>query len=769
MMLMVVVENKSNFFGLFFPSPPFSSSSLKARDGLPWSSATIFDEDEPMEPPPGGDLGRVRLSRCYGFDKEAKSQSESCENLYAQYVGLAVHPKCEFIFSNHHAGQGSIALGSSWRRKCDVMVSVEEDEIEMLPPTQEEDFEHAPGQWRRGRLLPARPARPNRRRFLKFSNFDGLFFHPPGTCLPDCPKRIGKEMAAAAAAAAAAAEEVAADQERFCNETAGPGDGSAAADAAAAAAAVTAAREGEGEDDGEDLSRLPYGKTLVKAFRNKMKRRASEAERLRQQQQQQEEEEEEDRRRLRRQSSDDMEPPAREEEVEEVEEEENVHPGVPTGLAKDRDDQEQLKIDYCNEMTSVLPDELVLTYHSVHECTLMHGPRLPDPSQWNNFTSGGGERTAGQDAWKNYSCLRTYLLTEHPKDSCVGTRLQSFTQKGFLKKVREAEYTSKGGELGGFVCIQGGRETETADGVIPRSFGFCHQRTALKESQISNFLKMQARMYHGGDEAAAWKTLQRLARQPRTIVKTSFNEDHCETLSFDYFKFLLEERKLDFFRVRHYVHYRSKKYLDKYFTDMMQLRHDIKDDPQKKLTSLSLKLIVNGFFGFCSLEACKFDRTRVVGETTLSKIKNTKRSMFHENVSDVVLLGAVCRPAKKPDLLYAISSKQPTKETYNVTQVSAAILGHSRCRFLGFVLSILRHFSASMCELAYTDTDSIVLSLGSRLLEDCIRPEFRDRWNEIAAHLFENCSDFKEQAGLLKASVQAKTTPGLPKLTPFFI
>jgi hypothetical protein len=71
------------------------------------------------------------------------------------------------------------------------------------------------------------------------------------------------------------------------------------------------------------------------------------------------------------------------------------------------------------------------------------------------------------------------------------------------------------------------------------------------------------------------------------------------------------------------------------------------------------------------------------------------------DLSEVSLLGAVCKEGKTPDLLYAVTSHQPKSPICNIIQISGAILGQSRTIFFGKILLILRAFHPGFLEIAY--------------------------------------------------------------------
>ena len=193
----------------------------KACQSLPFGCPILFDAEEPQRQ--DQEPKKNRLLRCFGEDKEQwPNRHDSEESLFAQYMVLAAFPSARFAYSNFHAGQGrecgvvcccstffslslslslflELSFGSSYRRKADLTVSVEEDEIETDGGREEQV---SPGHWVRH---PPQPIRQNKRTFLHYMNFDGSYFHRDGKHLPDCPKRPDDDDEVPCTSAAAAA------------------------------------------------------------------------------------------------------------------------------------------------------------------------------------------------------------------------------------------------------------------------------------------------------------------------------------------------------------------------------------------------------------------------------------------------------------------------------------------------------------------------------------------------------------------------------------
>jgi len=502
--------------------------STTANGGLPFGGFVLYDCTDPAaamgldvsaaaagtpeEDDDGGGGGRGRtyedeivLARNFGPDREARQNpNDSLESLFAQYFSLCVFPTAEFVCSSYHAGEGQVsgdsvvhalvgrrsnALhfrpsqvafgGSNCRRKADLLVSVEEDEVELESDADLVDVEVSPGHWVRPH--PPRPKRANKRRFLKFLNADGMIYHPPFTHRPSCPK--------------------------------------------APVAAADPAEDYVHREEEEDVG--VFGR------------------------------------------------------------------GVGDGGGAVRDDQHELKVRYAEWMTAVDPDHLVVTWDRVSECRLAHHGTPPDPARWNRGVSGGTKRLAKHDAWHKYGSIREYLEAEHGYDSCLGIREKSFTQRQLVDRILASPYDSEGGEFSGFCVIVGGREADDLDdGVHPDAFGFCHQRSVVTEDDVGEFTKLQVRLTHPGNPAAAAKALAELTSKKRTVVRRSFPEQGGELVTLDYLRFLIRHRGFRGFKVLHYVAYRSKRYTSGYVTDLIRQRQvlRIRDDPRDRLMIILLKV-----------------------------------------------------------------------------------------------------------------------------------------------------------------------------------
>jgi hypothetical protein len=234
------------------------------------------------------------------------------------------------------------------------------------------------------------------------------------------------------------------------------------------------------------------------------------------------------------------------------------------------DDQQHdaLKREYAQCMTEVNPTELRFEYHVVSDCQLQHGPHPPDPRLWKapalkpslaeKKCERAREARAAEDAaaetFREYASVRDLLVHKHPESAVLGLQKRKFTQKSLVKFILESGYNSDSplNHVGGFVVIESGRETrrdllveeEERD---PR-FAFCVQRDTLEKTDLGNFTTLQTQWQWGEDKAA--ERLTTVKGNVSTVSRTSFH-DRGAALSLDAFRFLILQRGLAHYRIRH--------------------------------------------------------------------------------------------------------------------------------------------------------------------------------------------------------------------------
>jgi hypothetical protein len=233
------------------------------------------------------------------------------------------------------------------------------------------------------------------------------------------------------------------------------------------------------------------------------------------------------------------------------------------------DDQQHdaLKKDYTRCMTEVNPTELRFEYHVVNDCQLEHGPHPPDPRLWKApalklslsekknkcVREARVAEDAAAETFKEYASVRALLVHKYPESAVLGLQKRKFTQKSLVKFILESGYNSESplNHVGGFVVIESGRETkkDLLEGEGGETqFAFCVQRDTLEKTDLGNFTTLQTQWQWGKDKAA--QRLTTVKGNMSTVSRTSFH-DRGAALSLDAFRFLILQRGLAGYRIRH--------------------------------------------------------------------------------------------------------------------------------------------------------------------------------------------------------------------------
>ena len=283
----------------------------------------------------------------------------------------------------------------------------------------------------------------------------------------------------------------------------------------------------------------------------------------------------------------------------------------PPWLAEEvkwRDDQDELKVDYAAALTAVDPSRLAVRFDVAHECDFFHTQKFPGPEELRGAPVAGERGTWSAPSFlpaKNWKAaepkgrpntVRKLLKAVYPTESVLGVGRREFSQQSLVKCILSSGYNSvQGNGFGGFVTITGGEETRTDDGTILRQFGMCHQRCRRDIDNLGAFSRFQARLKIGSREGGdAW--LKKLVAGKSTMSRNSFHQEG-ETISLDYFRFLVNERGLKGYRIRHFISYQHRQFLTPFVQDMLQKRHDARKKTGDELMSQVLKLVLNGLYG----------------------------------------------------------------------------------------------------------------------------------------------------------------------------
>lgn len=380
-----------------------------------------------------------------------------------------------------------------------------------------------------------------KRRVIKVLNYHGAHWHGNGTCLDRCVKRLRleerrrqRERAKAAAAAAAATDD---------------DDGDTDSSSTSSSSSLSSTASTSSSKSAKSEVRCVWGGASADAAAARLLARAAAA-------------------------------------------------GGAEGGRRDldvsqREDEDELKVLYARALTAVDPEALCWEYLTVHECDFLHCDTAPDPARWRPAAGVRRQDHPNQTRWALFKSARALLQSVHPVDSVLGLRTKTFTQKELVRRIMESGHCSEGSSFGGMVLVTGGRESMVGDGVLPGSYGFCQQRCSTTPEELGNFTRMQCILQEGGNVEAGERRLKRTADRISTLTRTSFHEKG-ECLSLDLFRFLVQQRKLTGYRIRHFAFFRSKHYLTPYLDRHLQSRYDLRDVPGTDLMRNLLKLLLNG-------------------------------------------------------------------------------------------------------------------------------------------------------------------------------
>ena len=200
------------------------------------------------------------------------------------------------------------------------------------------------------------------------------------------------------------------------------------------------------------------------------------------------------------------------------------------------------------------------------------------------------------ECWLTHSGIdRRAALAARP-GSVLGVGRRRFSIGRLLGEVLGSERNSSGSNsFGGFLTVTGGKESPS--GLPPEDvFGFCHQRCKVGRGELGDFTLAEVDRTFGASGADA--ALRRMENTYQTFSRKSFHSEG-ETVSLDYLRFLVEERGFRGFRVKHFLFFRHKGFLDEFVTGLLQQRRDVvlskEGDPaERNLRSGLLKLVLNG-------------------------------------------------------------------------------------------------------------------------------------------------------------------------------
>jgi hypothetical protein len=195
-----------------------------------------------------------------------------------------------------------------------------------------------------------------------------------------------------------------------------------------------------------------------------------------------------------------------------------------------------------------------------------------------------------------YTNLRQLLHQRHHGAVCFGIENRSFTQEELVAKILEGPTNADGGTFGGFLEVSGGHTTADSDGRDPT--GYCLQRCPTQLSELGDFTRTQALAMCDGDADEAEKLLAKYCLNDQTVLRRSFKSP-AETISLDYFRFLVNSLGYRGFKILHFLYYSQAKHLNPWLDSLQQRRHDLRREGLDPMMQECIKLTMNSTYGEC--------------------------------------------------------------------------------------------------------------------------------------------------------------------------
>jgi hypothetical protein len=316
--------------------------------------------------------------------------------------------------------------------------------------------------------------------------------------------------------------------------------------------------------------------------------------------------------------------------------------------------KDAIKRDYCKSLNAHAARfnyDLKFDYHGVFECELFHS----SSSSLDSLMRG--------EFGKNY----------------IGAFAKEIKYDDMVDKILNTQ------EVSGFLTLVGGTDGVESGCPNDNAFGFCITKHFVNPQEIGAYSRRQIQKY--GYDVDAY-----CQRSALTVPRLNFPKDSHEVLSIQYFKWLVNVRKLKDFRIHHVAAYTELPNLKGFLNGLLQRRWDLKRSGNGgDLESLTCKLFVNSFYGYSSIFLPKYPKTRMQAETSIMskglskdvlnvtcmgyKRRRSKSSSSSSSSSRRKVIRRNCQPKMNNDekdyeLVFSITEKNLQSKIENVTQVT---------------------------------------------------------------------------------------------------
>ena len=395
-------------------------------------------------------------------------------------------------------------------------------------------------------------------------------------------------------------------------------------------------------------------------------------------------------------------------------------------------------------------------YRVLTECDVLHGAKLQRENAAGRVDSLLLEAPTGREEL-NQSLER---LAGNSVLTCPAW-LRRIRNGGCVSSDKVDSYVTQNKEEAcGFVVLQGGRET--VKDWAGMTTGFCLQKSQVSHEELGegNFSLMKDRVrlkykrrpgesesdYDSFVQGRAAYELDKMGENEYTMLRTRFAKTVC--LHASQFRFLKQRRGLAGYRLLHYYHFKGMDWLKFRLRDLLKLRFKLKREESEcggGLASQSIKLQLNGFYGYCLLSR-NTPPSKIFTESTLYKkgfpqgdyMNITTLGIVPRRTITKIVKGEECEIVREAEFLFMLNSPQEFTRSRNLVQIGSAILAHSKDLFLGHLEFLLNTLDPKKAELVYTDTDSMMFFISENCLPECVLPHRAKEFERGAREIFED-------------------------------
>lgn len=183
----------------------------------------------------------------------------------------------------------------------------------------------------------------------------------------------------------------------------------------------------------------------------------------------------------------------------------------------------------------------------------------------------------------------------------------------------------------------------------------------------------------------------------------------------------LMNHNVTIYDVKQFIQFSRKQPFKKFTETIAQMRKQAEED-KDLLLSTTAKALGNSSYGFTLYSAAKSLEVKYVHADSLQKYVLSNRFVSLEELND--------------DYYEVTMEKNIVMENLPI-QIGFQVYALSKVYMLHFIHDVLgSHLKDDEWEILASDTDSVCMSLAQDNIDDCVRPDKKDQWDEIKYKYF---------------------------------